>query len=47
MTQTDASATPAPAAVDADPKKQVTGYCEPWALRAGELVPSRAATSGA
>ena len=38
MTQTDASATPAPAAVDADPKKQVTGYCEPWALRAGETI---------
>ena len=38
MTQTDASATPAPAAVGADPKKQVTGYCEPWALRAGETI---------
>ena len=38
MTQTDASATPAPAAVDPDPAKQVTGYCEPWALRAGETI---------
>ena len=25
-------------APDADPPKQVTGYCEPWALRAGESI---------
>ena len=38
MTQTDASATHAPAAARTDPAKQVVGYCEPWTLRAGETI---------
>ena len=29
-------ATPAPP--DGDPPKQITGYCEPWTLRAGETI---------
>ncbi|MYA81431.1 MAG: hypothetical protein F4155_06375 [Acidimicrobiales bacterium] len=33
MSQTDA-----PQAGDADTPKQLTGYCEPWSLRAGETV---------
>jgi len=38
VTQTDASATHAPAAAGTDPAKQVVGYCEPWTLRAGETI---------
>ncbi len=29
---------PRPADTDPDPPKQITGYCEPWTLRAGESI---------
>ncbi len=38
MTQSPAPESPAPDASGADPSKQVTGYCEPWTLRAGESI---------
>ena len=38
MSESAAPESPASAGSDGGPPKQVTGYCEPWTLRAGESV---------
>ncbi len=38
MTETPAPGTHTAGNADTDPPKQITGYCEPWTLRAGESI---------
>ena len=38
MTESTAPSAVAPAPTDADPAKQIVGYCEPWTLRVGESI---------